>query len=170
MRQTMGKHKKGKPATTAESTPAPAAAVATSGAGQLPLKILVFWAGAVLMGLEIAGSRVLAPHFGNSVFVWGSLISVFLIALSVGYYLGGRLADQRPSRTVLNTICMVVSVWIFGVAMMSYAFCETLARAGLGEQSGPLVASLALFLAPREYYYPRDAAKVARMLDSLRLE
>ena len=118
------------------------------GAGQLPLKILVFWAGAVLMGLEIAGSRVLAPHFGNSVFVWGSLISVFLIALSVGYYLGGRLADQRPSRTVLNTICMVVSVWIFGIAMISYAFCETLARAGLGEQSGPLVASLALFLAP----------------------
>ncbi len=118
------------------------------GGSQVALKVLVFWAGAVLMGLEIAGSRVLAPHFGNSVFVWGSLISVFLIALSLGYYVGGQLADQRPSRIVLNTICMIVSVWIFGVAMLSYSICETLAAAGLGEQSGPLVAALVLFLAP----------------------
>ncbi len=51
----------------------------------------VFICGAVLMGLEIVGSRVLAPHFGNSIYVWGSLISVFLAALSLGYYAGGRL-------------------------------------------------------------------------------
>ena len=46
------------------------------------LKIVVFLAGAVLMALEILGSRVLAPNFGSSVYVWGSLISTFLIALS----------------------------------------------------------------------------------------
>jgi spermidine synthase len=145
----MSKQKKARPASESPARPMaaddPAAARLDS---QLPLKILVFWAGAVLMGLEIAGSRVLAPHFGNSVFVWGSLISVFLIALSAGYYLGGRIADLRPSRTVLNTICMAVSVWIFGVALLSYSFCEALAQTGLGEQSGPLVASLVLFLAP----------------------
>jgi spermidine synthase len=116
--------------------------------GQFALKMLVFWAGGVLMGLEIAGSRVLAPHFGNSVFVWGSLISVFLIALSAGYYLGGRIADQHPSRLLLNSICVAVSLWIFGVAFLSYDFCQALAGAGLGEQSGPLVASMALFLLP----------------------
>src|SRR6185295_19750866 len=66
------------------------------------LKLLVFVSGAVLMGLEIVGSRLLAPYFGNSVFVWGSLISLFLIALSAGYYLGGMLADRRPSRALLN--------------------------------------------------------------------
>ncbi len=43
---------------------------------------------------------------------------------------------------------MAVSVWIFGIALVSYSFCEALVQAGLGEQSGPLVASLALFLAP----------------------
>ena len=47
--------------------------------------IIVFVSGAVLMGLEIAGSRVLAPHFGSSIFVWGSLISVVMAALSTGY-------------------------------------------------------------------------------------
>jgi membrane protein implicated in regulation of membrane protease activity len=51
--------------------------------------LIVFVSGAVLMGLEIAGSRVLAPHFGSSIFVWGSLISVVMAALSAGYYWGG---------------------------------------------------------------------------------
>jgi spermidine synthase len=112
------------------------------------LKLLVFFAGAVLMGLEIAGSRVLAPHFGNSVFVWGSLISVFLVALSVGYLLGGRIADRHPSHALLNGICAVVSLLIFAVAIFARGLCERLVDAGLGEQSGPLVASLFLFLLP----------------------
>src|SRR6478609_6511503 len=74
------------------------------------LRLLVFIAGLVLMGLEIAGSRVLAPHFGNSVFVWGSLISVFLIALAVGYYIGGRLADRQPSLRLLGVILVAAAI------------------------------------------------------------
>ncbi len=114
----------------------------------LNLKTLVFFAGAVLMGLEIAGSRVLAPHFGNSIFVWGSLIAIFLMAISIGNYLGGRLADQFPSHLFLNSICIAVALWIFGLAIFGSALCVSLAEAGMGEQSGPLVASLILFLAP----------------------
>jgi spermidine synthase len=113
---------------------------------RLGLKLLVFVAGAVLMALEIAGSRVLAPHFGNSVFVWGSLISVFLIALSGGYYLGGRIADRHPSRILLNSICVVVAFLILTVALYAHLVCEWLVDCGLGEQSGPFVASLLLFL------------------------
>jgi hypothetical protein len=51
---------------------------------RLLLDVIVFVSGAVLMSLEIVGSRVLAPYFGNSIFVWGSLISVVLAALSAG--------------------------------------------------------------------------------------
>ncbi|MBI2349215.1 MAG: fused MFS/spermidine synthase, partial [Deltaproteobacteria bacterium] len=61
------------------------------------LNIVVFVSGAVLMALEIVGSRVLAPYFGSSIFVWGSLISVVLAALSVGYYWGGWLSERSPS-------------------------------------------------------------------------
>ncbi|MDR7542166.1 MAG: fused MFS/spermidine synthase, partial [Armatimonadota bacterium] len=61
------------------------------------LELIVFASGGVLLALEIVASRVLAPTFGNSIYVWGSLIGVFLTALSVGYWLGGRLADRYPS-------------------------------------------------------------------------
>jgi len=115
---------------------------------QLGLKLLVVCAGAVLMSLEIAGSRVLAPHFGNSVFVWGSLISVFLIALSGGYYLGGRLADRHPSQVLLNSIGAGVALLIFAIALFAHDTCEWLVERGLGERSGPLVASMLLFLPP----------------------
>lgn len=108
------------------------------------LKLLVFTGGAVLMGLEIAGSRVLAPTFGTSVFVWGSLISVFLIALSAGYYIGGRVADRRPSFALLNTLCLVSGLLILVVPYVGRVFCESLRDAG--EKVGPLLAASFLFL------------------------
>jgi spermidine synthase len=108
----------------------------------------VFVAGGVLMGLEIAGSRVLAPHFGNSVFIWGSLISVFLASLAIGYYGGGRLADRYPSLVLLTTVTVVVSIWILLLGSFAPVVCDRLVEAGFGERSGSLVASLILFLPP----------------------
>lgn len=64
---------------------------------RLRLGWVVTVGGGVLMALEILASRVLAPHFGSSVYVWGSIISVFLAALSTGYVWGGRLADRNPT-------------------------------------------------------------------------
>jgi spermidine synthase len=112
------------------------------------LKLLVFVSGAVLMGLEIVGSRILAPYFGNSVFVWGSLISLFLIALSLGYYIGGRLADRHPSRTVLGLIVIAVAISLFVVAAIARPVCDTILDQGFGEKSGPFLAAIVLFLLP----------------------
>ncbi|HYO24257.1 MAG TPA: fused MFS/spermidine synthase [Lacipirellulaceae bacterium] len=116
--------------------------------GAVGLKLLVFVSGAVLMGLEIVGSRLLAPHFGNSVFVWGSLISLFLIALSAGYYLGGRLADRRPSQALLNSIVAAVAGSLFVIAAVAHAVCEAVVLENFGEKGGPFVASAILFLLP----------------------
>ena len=55
---------------------------------QLLHNIVVFVSGAVLMAFEIVGSRVLAPYFGSSIFVWGSLISVVMAALEHRLLLG----------------------------------------------------------------------------------
>ena len=112
------------------------------------LKILVLVAGAVLMALEIVGSRLLAPHFGNSVYVWGSLISVFLIALSLGYWVGGHLADRKPFLSILSALCVVVAALIFIIPWIGHPLCQYLLDAGFGEQSGPLAAASLLFLPP----------------------
>jgi spermidine synthase len=114
----------------------------------LGLKALVFMAGGVLMGLEIVGSRILAPSFGNSVFVWGSLISLFLIALSAGYYFGGRLADRAPSRALLNAIVLAVAAAMLLIVVIAGPVCDAVLAAGFGEKSGPFLAAAALFLAP----------------------
>jgi spermidine synthase len=114
----------------------------------LGLKLLVLVSGAVLMGLEIVGSRILAPYFGNSVFVWGSLISLFLIALSVGYYVGGGLSDRYPSQTLLNTILLAVSGLMFLIVVIGRPVCDAILQADFGEKSGPFFAGAILFLLP----------------------
>ena len=80
---------------------------------RLLLNVIVFISGAVLMALEIVGSRVLAPYFGNSIFVWGSLISVVLAALSVGYFWGGWLSERSPSFARLLLFLLVPGVLIY---------------------------------------------------------
>ena len=67
----------------------------------LAIGVAVFIAGGVLLGLEIASSRVLAPFFGNSLYVWGSLIGIVLAGLSTGYWLGGIMADRYPTPRLL---------------------------------------------------------------------
>lgn len=114
----------------------------------LGLKLLVLTSGAVLMGLEIVGSRILAPYFGNSVFVWGSLISLFLIALSVGYYIGGGLSDRYPSRALLSGIILVVAALMFLIVAIGQPVCDAILRANFGEKSGPFFAGSILFLLP----------------------
>ena len=54
-------------------------------AGVVTVGVAVFLSGGVLLGLEIVASRVLAPYFGSSLFVWGALIGVVLAGLSIGY-------------------------------------------------------------------------------------
>src|SRR6185369_2078963 len=65
------------------------------------LYIIVLVSGAVLMGVEIGGAKVLAPGFGTSTFVWGSIIGMFMAAMATGYFMGGLLADKKPSFSVL---------------------------------------------------------------------
>lgn len=100
------------------------------------------------MSYEILGSRVLAPNFGSSVFVWGSLISVFLGGLSAGYYLGGRLADVRPSTRKLGVIILAPGLLFLAFPLYGAMVCDWIFALDLGIRMSPLLASLILFFLP----------------------
>jgi spermidine synthase/MFS family permease len=67
------------------------------------LELSVFVCGAVVMIFEIIGSRVVAPSIGTSTYTWTSLIGVILAAISLGYWVGGRMADRQPNVRILGT-------------------------------------------------------------------
>ncbi len=112
------------------------------------LNIIIFVSGAVLMALEIVGSRVLAPYFGNSIFVWGSLISVVLAALSAGYYWGGRLSEKNPSFAKLLLLLLVPGVMIFFLPFFYPAVNLWVAETDFGVRANPLIVSAIYFLVP----------------------
>ena len=112
------------------------------------IKFVVFICGAIVMSFEILGSRVLAPNFGSSVFVWGSLISVFLAGLSAGYYLGGRLADINPSSRKLSLIIIAPGLLLLIFPLYSAPVSDWIFMQDLGVRMSPLSASSALFLIP----------------------
>jgi hypothetical protein len=112
------------------------------------IKFIVFMCGAIVMSFEILGSRVLAPNFGSSVFVWGSLISVFLAGLSAGYYLGGRLADNNPSSRKLSLIIIAPGLLFLTFPLYGGPIADWIFVKDLGVRMSPLIASMMLFLIP----------------------
>src|SRR5437016_9257198 len=112
------------------------------------LNVVVFVSGAVLMGLEIVGSRVLAPYFGSSIFVWGSLISVVMTALSVGYYWGGWLSAREPSYARLLTLLCIPGILIFFLPFIYSTVNVRNATDDSGILLNPLIASSLMCLLP----------------------
>ncbi len=75
--------------------------------------LIAFLCGAIVMVLEIAGgARLLAPHFGSGAITWASVISVFLAGLSIGYFLGGTMADKFPTPNGLGILLVLASISI----------------------------------------------------------
>ena len=105
----------------------------------------VFVSGAVLLGVEIAASRVLAPFFGNSLFVWGSLIGVVLTGLAVGYWAGGALADRLPAPQLLVAVMGLGAVAILAVPLLDEPVLEAVVSWDPGPRLNPLVAAVVLF-------------------------
>ncbi len=117
-----------------------------SSLNRLFLILTLLVTGAVIMILEILGTKVISPFFGVSLYVWSSLITVTLLSLAIGYWVGGILADQRPKASWLYSI-----VFLTGLTV---AFIPPLAPAAirlaepLELRLGTLTATFLLFFLP----------------------
>jgi len=94
-------------------------------------KVIVFalagWSGFFVMAVELLSGRVLAPSFGNSIYVWGAVITVFMLALAVGYLLGGHFSVHSPSLRRLGALLIAAGlatlpVVLFGESALDWIF------------------------------------------------
>ena len=112
----------------------------------------MFVVGASSLGGEIAAARLLAPWFGDSTLIWANTIATVLLALSAGYWLGGRLADRTPSVERLSAIVLVAAGLFALVPFVAGPFLRVSVDAfdslSAGAFVGSLVAVLVLIALP----------------------
>lgn len=109
---------------------------------RLPLLILVFIAGMASLALEMLGPRLMAPFFGTSLFIWANQIGFTLLYLSLGYYLGGRIADRYPSMRLLSGITAVAAIFSGLIPFISGPVLNAAAIALNGEIPNVFIGSL----------------------------
>jgi spermidine synthase len=102
--------------------------------------------GAIVMAMELTAFRLYAPYFGNSIYVWGSMISVVMLALAGGYGLGGWMADRRPSDTVLYFVVLGSGVYQLLIVFVARAVMLKLWQSG--DFLGPALATVIIFAPP----------------------
>ena len=108
----------------------------------LSLGLLVFVVGAASLGSEIAAARLLAPYFGASTTIWANTIAVVLLALSAGYWLGGRLADRRPEPRRLSALVLAAAIGLAVVPFVARPFLSATVAALDATSSGAFLGSL----------------------------
>ncbi len=117
-----------------------------------PLELLVFVVGISTLGAEIAAARLMAPFFGASTIVWANTIAVVLVALSIGYWFGGRMADRRPDLRSLCSLVLVAAVLLALVPIVADPFLslsvEAFDTVSVGAFAGSLFGVLALVAVP----------------------
>ncbi|MEO5364136.1 MAG: fused MFS/spermidine synthase [Magnetococcus sp. DMHC-8] len=110
--------------------------------------VIAGWSGYFVMALELLGGRALAPYFGTGIYVWGAIITLFMLALSIGYLLGGHFSAWRPSLRKLGLILGMATLASLPCAAASTLILERVFNAVADPRYGALLASVALFFLP----------------------
>jgi MFS family permease len=114
-----------------------------------PLVFLIAgWSGFFVMAVELLSGRILAPNFGNSIYVWGGVITIFMLALSIGYLIGGRLSIREPSLKKLSIILMLAAVSTTPVVIMNDAVMDRIFTVIQDPRYGSLISATTLFFLP----------------------
>lgn len=100
------------------------------------------------MSLELLGGRILAPYFGSSIYVWGSIITVFMLSLSAGYLIGGRISIHNPTLFRFGTIFLFGSITLYPLIIIAQPLMQKTFESIVDPRYGSFVASLILFVVP----------------------
>ncbi len=100
------------------------------------------------MSVELLGGRILAPYFGSSIYVWGSIITIFMMALSMGYLIGGRLSLHQPSLFRYGLFFIIAAIALTPVIVFANAWMDAVFVRIEDPRYGSLVASTVLFFIP----------------------
>ncbi len=111
-----------------------------------------FFGGMTIMALEMSASRLLAPYFGTSLFVWTNIIGITMISLSIGYYYGGRLADKDPRQALLYRAILSTGVFTvilpFAAPLVMRLSTGAVKTGNAGIFYGSLLGTVLLFAPP----------------------
>jgi hypothetical protein len=110
--------------------------------------LIAGWSGFFVMGVELLGGRLLAPTFGSSIYVWGAIITVFMLALSIGYLVGGRWSTHAPSVRRLGIILGVAALSVVPMLLLGGSLLDSVASAVPDPRFGSLLAAGILFFVP----------------------
>ncbi|MBN2753249.1 MAG: fused MFS/spermidine synthase [Candidatus Goldbacteria bacterium] len=111
--------------------------------GKIILYINSFIAGAATLIIEIAGTRIMAPFFGTTVFTWSALIGITLLSLAAGYYAGGLYSEKERNYTSVYSVTLLAS--LLTAFMIIYKNPVLQFADFMGAKAGVIFASAALF-------------------------
>ncbi|GAA4356797.1 hypothetical protein GCM10023151_05090 [Kangiella marina] len=100
------------------------------------------------MTVELLGGKILSPYFGGSVYVWGSIITVFMLALSIGYLVGGKLSLKEPNTRKYGVIFIVAALTNLPLVLWHAELSDWVFMQIEDPRYGSLVSSIILFLIP----------------------
>lgn len=110
--------------------------------------LLAFTSGFIIMAIELLGGRILAPYFGSSIYVWGSIITVFMMALSLGYLLGGRLSLASPNLRRFGIFFAGAAIALLPTIAWGNSIMDAVFVKVEDPRYGSLIASTLLFFLP----------------------
>jgi hypothetical protein len=115
---------------------------------RIAIHALAFGGGFAVMSLELLGGRILAPYFGSSIYVWGSIITVFMAALAIGYLWGGKLSMRSPTLGRFGTVFLVAALLLYPLVLYGDPLMKLVFLHVEDPRYGSLLAGTALFVLP----------------------
>ena len=117
----------------------------------LPRAVVIgaaFVSGFCIMTVEMLGARIMSPYFGGSLSVWGSIITIFMLSLALGYLWGGKLSARNPSPVTYSLFFIGAAVFSLPAILMADSIMRPIFLVIEDPRYGSLIASVFMYLVP----------------------